>query len=68
MFIYMANASQKNMAEDMLEKIGVDLFLKTKTKPSHQVNVVLLKVSFKNLYPTDEPMYALMEYIDGEKL
>lgn len=64
----MANAFQKNMAEDMLEKIGVDLFLKTKTKPSHQVNVVLLKISFKNLYPTDEPMYAILEYIDGRKI
>lgn len=68
MFIYMANASQKNMAEDILEKIGVDLFLKTRTKPSHQVNVVLLKVSFKNIYASDEPKYAILEYIDGRKI
>lgn len=68
MFIYMANAVKKNMAEDILEKIGVDLFLKTKTKPSHQVNVVLLKANFKNIFADDQPKYAIMEYIDGRKI
>lgn len=62
----MANSLKKNMAEEILEKIGVDLFLKTRTKPSYQVNVVLLKISFKSVFPDD--VYAIMKYIDGRKI
>ena len=59
----MANAIDKNMAEDILEKIGVNMFLKTRTKPPNQINVVLLKISFKQLFG-DEPIYAVMEMGD----
>ena len=64
----MANALEKNMAEDILEKIGVDMFLKTRTKPTYQVNAVLLKVSFESLFDDKTNMYAIMEMFDGKRI
>lgn len=59
----MANAINANMAEAILEKIGINMFLKTRTNPPHQINAVLLKISFQQVL-NGEPIYAIMEMSD----
>lgn len=55
----MANASPTNLAYEILEQIGVNMFIKTRA-PVHQINIVFLKVRFDHL---DEPLYAIREMV-----
>ena len=59
----MANASPTNLAHEILEQIGVNMFIKTR-KPAHQINIILLKVRFDHL---DEPLYAIREMV-GDRI
>ena len=60
----MAAASPTNLAEEILEQIGVNMFIKTRA-PAHQVNTVFLKIRFDQI---PEPLYAIIEIIDGRKV